>query len=194
MKPLILVILVLSLGFFITQLFQEALVYHRDLIKQGEWWRIITGNFIHSNYPHLFLNLSGLWILGFLFLDQLKTKTFIFSILLLSLFIGLGLYFFDTTLQKYYGFSGVLYGLFIIGGVSALIEKDYFNGIAVLVFVLAKLIWDLIYGGNASSEALIGMPVAVHAHLYGIVSACVLGIVLYILQIKLQLKQSKTVE
>jgi len=180
MKPLIFVILALSICLFIMQLFQGELVFYRDLISQGEWWRLLSGNFVHSNYPHLFLNLAGLWILGFLFIDHFKVKTFIFSIVFISFFVGLGLYYFDLDLQKYYGFSGILYGLFIVGGISAVIQKDYFNGILIIVFIIAKLIWDLIYGGSTSSEELIGIPVAVHSHLYGIIAASVISFYIFL--------------
>lgn len=180
MKPLILVILALSICLFIIQSFQSELVFYRDLINQGEWWRLLTGNFVHSNYPHLLLNLAGLWILGFLFIDHFKVKTFIFSIIFIGVFVGLGLYYFDLDLQKYYGFSGILYGLFIVGGANAIIQKDYFNGILITVFIIVKLIWDLIYGGSASSEELIGIPVAVHSHLYGIIAASFISFLLFL--------------
>jgi len=43
------------------------------------------------------------------------------------------------------------------------------------MFIVGKLIWDLFNGGNASSEELIGMPVAVNAHLYGVIGAVVIS-------------------
>ena len=120
--------------------------------------------------------------MAFLFIDSLSAKTFIISSLIMSIFVGLGLFYLDSGLLKYYGFSGVLYGLFFIGGVTTLFSKDYFTGISVILFIIGKLIWDLIYGGNASSEELIGIPVAVNAHLYGIVGAVVISIFLYFSQ------------
>ena len=179
MKPLILAISLLSICLFITQIFQNDLVFYRDLINQGQWWRIFSGNFIHSNYPHLLLNIAGLWILGFLFIDHFKVRTFIFSIIFLGLSVGFGLYYLDIDLQKYYGFSGILYGLFVVGGMNALIEKDYFNGISIMTFIIGKIIWDFIYGGSLSSEELIGIPVAINAHMYGVVTACLIGMSLY---------------
>ena len=181
LKPLISSILVLSIVIVIAQLFQSDLVFYRDNINTGQWWRIISGNFVHSNYPHLFMNLAGLWILGFLFIDSLPLKTFFTSILLLSLSVGFGLYFFDLNLQKYYGFSGVLYGLFLVGASTAILKKDYLTGIAVGIVVIAKIIWDLINGGSTSSADLIGIPVAVHAHLYGALGAIFISSTLYVL-------------
>ena len=181
LKPLISSILALSIIIVIAQLFQNDLVFYRDNINTGQWWRVISGNFIHSNYPHLFMNLAGLWIFGFLFIDSLPLKTFLTSILLLSSSVGFGLYFFDLNLQKYYGFSGVLYGLFLVGAATAIFKKDYLTGIAVAIVIIAKIIWDLINGGSTASADLIGIPVAVHAHLYGALGAIVISSILYLL-------------
>jgi len=124
----------------LTQLMQAELVFHHQLIENGQWWRIIGGNFVHANIPHLLLNLSGLWIMCFLFIDSLSAKTFIISTLIMSLFVGFGLFYFDPSLQKYYGYSGVLYGLFLLGGVTAILSKDYFTGVSVIIFIIAKLL------------------------------------------------------
>lgn len=179
-KPLILTILILSITLFLTQLIRDELVYNRNLISDGEIWRIISGNFTHSNLSHLLLNLAGLWIFGFIFMDNLKTKTFIFCTLFLSISVGVGLYLFTPELIKYYGFSGVLYGLFICGGSKSIIQKDFFTGFSIIIFIFAKVAWDLHNGGNASSEALIGIPVAVDAHLYGILGATLISVAFFI--------------
>ena len=181
-NPLIFAVLFITASLVIMQFLRTELVFHHRLIEQGQWWRLISGNFVHSNTPHLLLNLSGLWIMAFLFIDSLSAKTFIISSLIMSVFIGLGLFYLDPDLLKYYGFSGILYGLFFLGGVTAIISKDYFTGVSVILFIIGKLIWDLVYGGNASSEELIGIPVAVNAHLYGIIGAVVISIFLYFSQ------------
>jgi len=186
-KPLILAILGLSVLLIILQFFQNEIVYHRTNISEGQWWRIITGNLIHSNYTHLALNLAGLWILGFLFIDSLKIKTFIFSIVFLCLIVGTGLYIYTPELDVYYGFSGVLYGLFLIGAFSAILQHDYFTGISVALLLFFKVAWDLFKGGSLTSEKLIGIPVATDAHLYGVLGAS-LTCCLILIKTRLMLK------
>jgi rhomboid family GlyGly-CTERM serine protease len=166
------------------QFFRDDLVFYRSQIEIGQWWLLISGNFVHSNYPHLFMNLAGLWILGFLFIDSLSLKTFIISTLILGVFVGLGLYYFNPELQKYYGFSGILYGLFLVGSITAILNKDHFTGIATAIVIIAKITWDLIYGGNSSSAELIGVPVAIHAHLYGAIGAIFVSIGLYLMYLR----------
>jgi len=34
------------------------------LLGEGEWWRILTAQFIHLGTTHLFFNMMGLWFLG----------------------------------------------------------------------------------------------------------------------------------
>jgi len=190
LKPLIFTILVLSILLVITQQFQDELVFDRFKIDHGQWWLIASGNFVHSNYPHLLMNIAGLWILGLLFIDSLSHITFILSVIFLGIFIGLGLYYLNPELQKYYGISGAIYGLFIIGATVATLSKDYLTGIAVALLIITKIIWDLIYGGSTASEELIGTPVAVDAHFYGAIGAIIISIVLYLIHRKRPLKHT----
>ncbi len=191
MKPLILATLVLSVLLTISQFFVGELVFDRNLIQQQEWFRIVTGNFVHSNYPHLLLNLAGLWIAGFLFIDSMNVKTFITSTIILCFFVGLGLYYFNPELIKYYGFSGALYGLFLVGATTTILQKDTVTGLLLFIFIVGKIIWDLINGGNASSAELIGIPVAVHAHLYGAIGSVVISIWIYFTHFKKNKNNSK---
>ena len=178
LNPLILAILILSIALVITQSFQHELMFYREQINRDQWWRLISGNFVHSNYPHLFMNLAGLWILGLLFIDSLSLKTFILSSIILSLFVGLGLYYYNPELQRYYGVSGVLHGLFLVGATTAILQKDIFTGVSTALLIITKTIWDLINGGNDSSAELIGVAVATDAHLYGVIGAILISIFL----------------
>ncbi len=184
LKPLVLGIFTLSVTILIAQFFRDELAFHRVAIEHGQWWLILSGNIVHSNYPHLFLNLAGLWVLGFIVFDYLSLKTFIVSTLFLCASVGLGLYFFNPELQKYYGLSGALYGLFLVGATTAFLARDLFTGVSVAFFIIAKVTWDLIYGGSSSSAELIGVPVAVDAHLYGIIGAIVVSFWLYFMRLR----------
>lgn len=181
MKPLIKAILIFTILLLLLQFFQDQLVWNRPKIEAGQWYRIITGNLVHSNYPHLFLNLAGLWIAGLLFIDSMNIKTFIFSAIILSLFVGLGLYYFSPDLMRYYGFSGVLYGLFIVGGTSLILQKDTLTGLLLYLFIGGKIVWDSLFGASKSSAELIGVPVAVDAHISGAVGAIMISLTLYLI-------------
>ena len=171
MKTLLTTLISLSLLMIALQFFQDDLVFKRTEIDHGEWWRIITGNFVHTNYPHLALNLTGLWIMGFLFSDSFNTKKILMSTVFLSIVTGLLLYWFSRELDWYAGFSGVLYGLFLIGAFTAITQKDFLFGIGVALLIIGKVLWGHFMGGSESSAELIGVPVATDAHLFGITGA-----------------------
>ncbi len=171
MKTTLITLITLSLLMIALQFFQDDFVFKRDEINHGEWWRIVTGNFVHTNYPHLALNLTGFWIMGFLFMDSFKTKKILISTLFLSIFTGLFLYWFSPNLAWYAGFSGVLYGLFLVGAVTAIYQKDYLFGFGVAILIISKVLWGYFMGGSESSAELIGVPVATDAHLFGIIGA-----------------------
>jgi len=181
LTPLIFTILLLSALLVFFQSFQNELAFQRALINQGEWWRLISGNLVHANYAHLWLNLAGLWLFGFLFIDNVTAKTFILSVIFISIIVGLGLLIFDHQLMNYYGFSGVLYGLFLIGAIQAWLHQDKVTGLSLMILLTGKILWDFNHGDNQFSQEIIGIPVAIHAHLYGLIGA---GLVCIILLIK----------
>src|SRR5690349_17074684 len=37
-----------------------------SLVSHGEWWRLVTANFLHGSPMHLFANMLGLLLLGWL--------------------------------------------------------------------------------------------------------------------------------
>ncbi len=177
-KNLLISVLLLSVILIIGQWFQSDLFFNRNDIDQGQWWKLLSGNFTHSNIPHLLLNLSGLLILMLLFIDNFSSRTFILSTLFLAVIVGLGLYFYTPELTGYYGFSGVLYGLYFVAAISAILAKDFFTGISVAVLIAGKILWDYVNGGSQASAELIGIPVANDAHLYGFIGSLLIAILL----------------
>jgi len=75
----------------------------------------------------------------------------------------------------------VLYGLYLVGAVSAILKKDFFTGYCVAILICGKTLWDAIFGGSQASADLIGVPVANDAHLYGVIGAIALSVFLYVI-------------
>lgn len=44
--------------------FIELGAVYTPLLKEGEWWRIFTAQFLHWGATHLIFNMMGLWLLG----------------------------------------------------------------------------------------------------------------------------------
>ncbi|WP_245879931.1 rhombosortase [Vibrio gangliei] len=151
--------------------------WNRLAMSNGQWWRIVTGNFTHTNLYHLAMNLSGLWLIHYIFRQHIQARTLFLVILLLSCAVG-GLLLLSS-LQLYVGLSGVLHGVF---GFYALLE--YQNGrkssLLLVVGLVIKIIWEQILGSPTGSESFIEAPVATQAHLFGALSGLFFAWLYYI--------------
>ncbi len=168
---LILSAIFISILLLVDQWIQADLLFLRDNIQQGEWWRIWTGNLVHTNYYHLGMNLAGFWIFIFIFKDLINSTQFLVSLLLLITGVGFGLYYLSPQLMWYAGISGALYGLYIVGSAYALLDKDFITGLTIMIVIPSKIIWDHIYKTGQTNADLIGVPVSTDAHIYGISTA-----------------------
>jgi rhomboid family GlyGly-CTERM serine protease len=144
----------------------QLLRYDRNMIAQGEIWRIFTGHLLHLNWPHFWLNMGGVLMVAVFFSKDCTPLQWLGLIVFSCLVISAGLYWFDPGMFWYMGLSGVLHGLFIVG---AWFERRRFalSGNVLLLLLAGKLVYEQIGGGLGSSEALIGARVAVDAHLFG---------------------------
>ena len=150
------------------------LAYYHTGIEQFELWRLITATFCHTNFNHLAMNLLGLLITLSLFVNTFKKLTLLPLILFNSLFIGLALFIFEGDVSRYVGLSGVLHGLFSYGVMSDIRDKDRW-GYLLGAGLIAKVIHEQFFGAEQTTIDLIGAPVLVNAHLYGVLA----GIVFY---------------
>jgi membrane associated rhomboid family serine protease len=82
------------------------------LTDGSEWWRIITGGFLHGGFIHVGLNMFVLYILGTLIEPAIGT-TRMLAIYIVSLVAGsLGALLLTDPVQNTVGASGAIYGLF----------------------------------------------------------------------------------
>jgi len=169
---LALLVSVLCIGLYLAGLampfVDQLLAYQRSAITQGQWWRLVTGNLLHTNHWHLLMNLTGLWIVLFLhhFHYQLKGVSLLF--LLLCLLEGLGLYLGYPQLLGYVGLSGMLHGLFAYGALMD-IQHKLKSGYLLLLGVIFKVTHEQFYGASEDVTVMIGARVATEAHLVGMI-------------------------
>ena len=153
---------------------QAWVVWDKNAIADGQWWRILTGNFSHTNYSHLLMNLAGLWIISYLF--QPNKKQLLSALLFISLVTGFALLL--SSIQIYVGLSGTLHGLF---GLFALREAlNGRNSSWLLVFgLIAKIAWEQFVGPSSTTGELINARVAIEAHLAGALAGGFMAVVLF---------------
>lgn len=155
----------------------ELLRYQRDLIAQGELWRLVTGHFCHLGAMHLGLNLLGMWLIFMLFPQTLSLKTG--AVILLSSMMACsgGLWILAPQVESYVGLSAALHGL-IMGAAVIDFRQHVFTNSLLLLGVLAKVLWENSPYYSDTMSNLIGGYVLVQSHLFGAVSGAVAGLVL----------------
>lgn len=156
----------------------ELLRYDRGAIVAGEWWRLISGHFVHLVWEHALLNLAGLVLITFIFWPELSFKFDALALIGCIIGTSIGLYGFSEELLWYVGFSGVLHGYliyFLIKGYLVLPMPS----LLAISSILIKVLWEQSpWGHTRYTEALIGGAVAIDAHLYGMISGVIVGMML----------------
>ena len=149
---------------------REVLAYDRSALEQGELWRALSCSFVHLGAYHAALNLLGLLALIVLCPQAASELEWLRRLFWLSLGTSLGLYVFVPDLQRYVGFSGVLHGFFFLG-LWPLVRRGDLIAAGCLLYLLGKLLWEIVVGAPLSDEAAIGGPVVTQAHLFGTLAA-----------------------
>jgi rhomboid family GlyGly-CTERM serine protease len=140
--------------------------YDRAGLEAGQWWRFVSGHFVHLGWTHLALNLTALWMLMMLMRASLTVLEWVALLGSSMLLIDLGLYAFEAGVDWYVGLSGVLHGVAVAVGMR-LWPSDKWSGGLLLVALASKITAEQFLGPSSWSIAASGGPVVVAAHLYG---------------------------
>jgi rhomboid family GlyGly-CTERM serine protease len=92
----------------------EALVFDRDGIAGGEFWRLVTGHWVHSDAQHAVWNIAALAVLGTLFESRLRWRLPA-ALLAGSAAIDGWMWWCMPGLARYCGLSGILNALLAVG-------------------------------------------------------------------------------
>lgn len=171
---LILVGLMLAIG--LAQPWTEPLLeFNRTAIADGQWWRLLGGQWVHYGFYHLAMNSAALALCGYVLLRQLALPYYLLLLLCCLITVGLGLYWLNPKLEYYAGLSGALHGLLVAGLFDHLKQKSWVS-VAALILVALKLIQEQSANFDAS-HPLLPVPVAVDAHLYGALAGLIWGLI-----------------
>ncbi len=158
---------------------QAALRYEREAILDLQWWRLLTGNFVHLGTMHLMLNLIGLGVIFSLFRTAFTSAAWVAVILVCCISVGLGLLWFQPQVHWYVGLSGMLHGVFAAGALAMRHTQPRWSALC-LTGLAAKVAVELLAGDPWGMAALTGAPVITSAHWYGALG----GVIGFALQCK----------
>lgn len=143
----------------------------RNETMSGDWWRLLTSMFLHGGIMHLLLNIYGL-VIAAIFVEPLLGRKKYFILYLLSGICGsiASIWWYPNTISV--GASGAIFGLY--GAILGLLLTDAFpkggkRGVLSMIgiYVVINLLWGLTGGIDNA------------AHIGGLLSGALIGIVLY---------------
>lgn len=145
----------------------ENLAYMRQGLEDGQWWRLITGHFVHFTAYHALMNSAGLILVCVVLLSRQSLRFFCGVNLVLPAIISTGLWFFYDSIEQYRGYSAVIYGLMAAGLILEWRNHKEMYSLALLL-LSAKIVYEQLpnYDVNYLNDQ-IGVPVAIEAHLLG---------------------------
>ncbi|WP_412467165.1 rhomboid family intramembrane serine protease [Pedobacter sp. KLB.chiD] len=142
-------------------------VNQRNLVLGGQYWRLITYQFIHGSVSHLFFNMYALVYLGLMIENKLGWKKYLFIYLMSGVCGGLvSLIFHQEGVMM--GASGAIMGLY--GAFIALLITKSFEPKATKALLVSTLIVSLLVVINGA----FGKRVDNAAHIGGFVSGFIL--------------------
>jgi rhomboid protease GluP len=142
---------------------------NEPLVKQGEWWRILSSMFLHGGVMHLFMNMVSLYLAGIFLESFIGKKKFAIGYLISGIIAAfMSMWWHDKSVVAV-GASGAIFGLY--GMLLSLVIAKVFDSSLnkVLLILLASTAgYSLLMG--ALSEGIDNS-----AHLGGLVAGLVIG-------------------
>lgn len=120
----------------------EAWVYQRDAIAGGEWWRLLTGHWVHSDSSHASWDVGALLLFGVLFEARLGWRLPL-ALLVGTVGVDAWLWWAAPDLHEYCGLSGILNTVLVLGLVELWRELRHPMLLVVVAGAALKIVLEL---------------------------------------------------
>lgn len=149
---------------------QEGSLYPAAVLHNGQWWRIVTGAFLHGSLLHIGVNMLSLWFLGrFVEYGLGKWRTlFVYAVSMVA--SGLGVVYFSAQTVPTVGASGAIFGLF--GALFAMGLKLGKPGMDLVKANLGILVLNLIITFTVPA-------ISWQAHVFGLLAGFLITLAIY---------------
>ena len=154
----------------------EYFRYERDWTSTGEIWRLVTAHWVHVGWLHLLLNGLGLVICVSLTKPGWSTRRWLTVSITMATGISIMLTLFNPEVRDYAGYSGVLYGLYVLAAISLFSGDRLIAGLIIAAIVI-KVFMEQFQFYDFNTGNIIGARVVVDAHLYGLLMAIAIALV-----------------
>jgi rhomboid family GlyGly-CTERM serine protease len=141
-----------------------ALRYDRSSIAAGEWWRLLSGQFVHLDAGHGLANAAGAVLVWALVGSTHRAAVWALIAAVVLSCVAAGLWWGSPEVLWYVGASGWLHGLLAAGALPLAVTPGDRLGRIVLLVLAGKLIWEQLAGPVGGDGSI---PVIVDAHAYG---------------------------
>ena len=132
--PIVIAVICIIIA-FLGEPVTSALRYDSLGIEQHQYWRLLTPHFVHLSWGHLWLNMTGLALVFLFFARCIPISLWILTFFVCAIGISVLIYYLNPEIRWYVGLSGVLHGLFVIGGIA---DKENGKGLVLLCSFSAK--------------------------------------------------------
>lgn len=141
--------------------------FNIERIKQGEVWRLLTGQLVHFGFNHSLMNAAGLAIVHYSFLEELRLRSWFAIQAAVLTAVAIGLLLFNSDISVYRGYSGAFIGILCFSLLhfwrrAPWVALIFFGGLTIKIITEQLPNYDIQY-----LRSVIGVAVAVDAHLYG---------------------------
>lgn len=155
----------------------DLLVYDRQLVISGEWWRPATAFLVHFSADHLQWNLAVLAAAGML-AERRGRRRFALVLALSAVLPGFYYLTFDPACGRFGGLSGIVTGIVVWLGMTEVRggkPGQSLAGLALLVVVVGKIVLEGRLAHPLFAELDSAVVVATPAHWIGLVAGATLS-------------------
>lgn len=149
--------------FYVPPVF-DLLYFERLNTENGEWWRLLSSQFVHLSPQHLLYNCAALFVVGIIIEEQHRVD---FALLLLAGLVLVGGLLPFSQLDRYAGLSGALNALVLPAIWIVWVRSRSVIPLLVAALYCGRLLWEWASGASVLNSSLV-WPSYTPAHLQGL--------------------------
>lgn len=160
----------------------ESLEFNRGAILEGQFWRLLTGNWTHWSDSHLLWDLLMFTALGAIIFRQ-DPRAYTVLTISAAFLVAITVWVFSPQIEAYRGLSGIdcaFYAYLVTRFTLTATRKQQWNllavGLVLQFLVIGKTVFELVSGGTLFVESSNFVPL-VSTHLAGLVVGTLIVII-----------------